>query len=128
MALPDVKVKERKTMEYCNPLNLNYKYQHFGDKAHREGAAPTLLLFKDRYYLFVSMSAGFYYSDDLMHWDWHENRALDMYNYAPDARQIGDYVYFCAVRRARGPSAITFASASLRISFTAAIRCTATTR
>ena len=42
------------------------------------------------------MSAGFFFSDDLMHWDWHENRSLDMYNYAPDVRQIGDYVYFCA--------------------------------
>ena len=83
-------------MEYCNPLNLNYKYQHFGEKAHREEADPTLLLFKGKYYLFVSMSAGFFFSDDLMHWDWHENRSLDMYNYAPDVRQIGDYVYFCA--------------------------------
>lgn len=68
-------------MEYCNPLNLNYKYQHFGDKAHREGADPTLLMFKGKYYLFVSMSAGFYYSDDLVNWNWHENRSLDMYNY-----------------------------------------------
>lgn len=88
-------------MEYCNPLNLNYKYQHFGDRAHREGADPTLLLFKGTYYLFVSMSAGFYYSDDLMHWNWHENRSLDMYNYAPDVRQIGEYVYFCASDKGR---------------------------
>ena len=88
-------------MEYCNPLNLNYKYQHFGDKAHREGADPTLLLFKGKYYLFVSMSAGFYFSDDLIHWNWHENRNLDMYNYAPDVRQIGEYVYFCASDKGR---------------------------
>lgn len=82
--------------EYCNPLDLNYKYQHYGKAAHREGADPTLILFKGKYYLFVSMSAGFYYSDDLIQWDWHENRSLELYLYAPDARQIGDYLYFCA--------------------------------
>ena len=98
-------------MEYCNPLNLNYKYQHFGEKAHREGADPTLLLFKGKYYLFVSMSAGFYVSDDLIHWDWHENRSLDMYHYAPDVRQVGEYVCFsasdkgtpCSIWRSRDP-------------------------
>lgn len=82
--------------EYCNPLDLNYKYQHYGSAAHREGADPTLIYFKDRYYLFVSMSAGFYHSDDLIHWNWHENRKLDLYLYAPDVRQIGEYLYFCA--------------------------------
>ncbi len=85
--------------EYCNPLDLNYKYQHYGKSAHREGADPTLIFFKDKYYLFVSMSAGFYYSDDLMHWSWHENRALDLYSYAPDVRQNGEYLYFTASSR-----------------------------
>ena len=75
--------------EYCNPLDLNYKYQHYGENAHREGADPTLIFFKGKYYLFVSMSAGFYYSDDLTHWNWHENRNLDIYHYAPDVRQMG---------------------------------------
>lgn len=87
-------------LEYCNPLDLNYKYQHYGKAAHREGADPTLILFKGRYYLFVSMSAGFYYSDDLTNWQWHENRDLDIYNYAPDVRQHGDYLYFTASSRA----------------------------
>ena len=92
-------------MEYCNPLNLNYKYQHFGEKAHREGADPTLLFFRGTYYLFVSMSAGFYYSKDLVHWDWHENRALDMYHYAPDVRRIRDYICFTASDKGK-PSTI----------------------
>lgn len=87
--------------EYCNPLNLNYKYQHYGKSAHREGADPTLVHFKGKYYLFVSMSAGFYYSGDLMNWQWHENRNLDMYGYAPDVRQGGDYLYFCASSRGK---------------------------
>lgn len=82
--------------EYCNPLNIEYKFQHYGSTAHREAADPTLIYFKNKYYIFASMSAGFYYSDDLISWQWHENRELDIYRYAPDVRQKGDYLYFCA--------------------------------
>lgn len=85
--------------EYCNPINIPYKFQHYGKSAHREAADPTLVLFQGRYYLFASMSAGFYYSDDLMDWKWQENRNLDIYRYAPDVRQIGDWLYFCASDR-----------------------------
>ena len=87
----------------CNPLNLSYRYQHFmmlGKWSyHREGADPTLVYFKGRYYLFVSMSAGFWHSADLIHWLYHENKNLLIHDYAPDARQIGDYLYFCASKR-----------------------------
>ena len=83
-------------MELCNPIDIEYKFQHYGRAAHREAADPTLVLFKGTYYLFPSMSAGFYYSDDLARWTWHENRKVDMYNYAPDVRQIGDWLYFTA--------------------------------
>ena len=82
--------------EYCNPIDLEYKFQHYGGSAHREAADPTMVLFKGTYYLFASMSAGFFYSEDMIYWKWHENRSLDMYRYAPDVRQIGDYLYFCA--------------------------------
>ena len=81
---------------YCNPINIEYKFQHFGQAAHREAADPTLIRFKDRYYLFASMSAGFYHSDNLVDWAWHENRELALYLYAPDVRQSGDFLYFCA--------------------------------
>ena len=67
----------------------------------REGADPTLVYFKGKYYLFVSMSAGFWYSDDLLHWDFHADPDLLIYDYAPDVRQVGDYLYFCASRKGR---------------------------
>lgn len=85
--------------QYCNPLNLEYKYQHYGKSAHREAADPTLIYFKGRYYLFASMSAGFYFSDDLIHWEHHNNRNLELYHYAPDVRACGDYMIFCASDR-----------------------------
>lgn len=88
---------------YCNPLDLPYRYQHMNEQgrryAFREGADPTLVLFKGTYYLFVSMSAGFFYSDDLLHWSFHPDPDLLIYDYAPDVRAVGDYLYFCASRR-----------------------------
>lgn len=93
---------------FCNPLNLAYRYQHFrlfGKwSVFREGADPTLICFNERYYLFVSMAAGFWYSDDLVEWRFHENKQLLIYDYAPDAQQVGEYLYFCASRPgANGP-------------------------
>lgn len=87
---------------WCNPLDLNYRYQHTRENGKkvgfREGADPTLVLFKGKYYLFVSMSAGFWYSDDLTNWEFRADPELLIYDYAPDVRQVGDYLYFCASR------------------------------
>lgn len=85
--------------DFCNPINIPYKFQHYQNQASREAADPTLVFFKGTYYLFASMSAGFYYSDDLIEWNWHENRNLDLYRYAPDVRQVGEYLVFSASSR-----------------------------
>lgn len=87
--------------DFCNPLNIPYKFQHYNNQASREAADPTLILYRDRYYLFASMSGGFFYSDDLIDWKWHENRNLDMYRYAPDVRKIGEHLVFCASTRGK---------------------------
>ena len=87
---------------YCNPLDLSYRYSHMNEGkrlAHREGADPTLIFFKGTYYAFVSMSAGFWYSRDILNWEFHPAPDLLIYDYAPDVRQVGDYLYFCASRR-----------------------------
>ncbi len=88
---------------WCNPLDLGYRYQHMKERAvraHREGADPTLTLFKGTYYLFVSMSAGFWYSEDLLNWNFHADPNLLIYDYAPAVRERDGYLYFCASRRA----------------------------
>ncbi len=45
------------------------------------------------------MSSGFWYSKDLLNWEFHGNQNLLIYDYAPDVKQVGDYLYFCASRR-----------------------------
>jgi len=82
-----------------NPLNIPYQFQHYNKQASREAADPTLVLFKGRYYLFASMSGGFYWSDDMLHWDWHENRKLTPFRYAPDVRQVGEWLIFSSSDR-----------------------------
>lgn len=89
---------------FCNPLNIEYKYQfHAGEKgifANREAADPSLVSFKGRYYLFPSMTAGFLTSEDLAGWEFHPfMQEMPIYDYAPDVRVIGDYLYFCASKR-----------------------------
>ena len=92
---------------YCNPINVNYRYQFNQDPRRggelqicREAADPSMILFKGRYYIFASMTLGVWVSDDLVNW---ENRRLPddlpLYDYAPDVRVIGDWVYFCASNR-----------------------------
>jgi len=58
---------------YCNPLNLNYRVQHpnsGGKEARwvREGTDPTVGLFKGKYYLFSSVSEGYWGSENLVDW------------------------------------------------------------
>lgn len=86
---------------YCNPINIPYQYQHYGKCAHREAADPTLLFYKGRYYLYASMSEGFYDSDDLLHWQYHKNENLDKYRYAPDVREVNGKMIFCASTRGK---------------------------
>ena len=94
---------------YCNPINVNYRYQFNADpRLHgklqicREAADPSMICFRGRYYIFASMTLGVWVSDDLANW---ENRRLPqelpLYDYAPDVRVLGEWVYFCASNRDR---------------------------
>ena len=94
---------------YCNPLNFSYKYQfvkHIAQekngKTHiyREAADPSMVLFKGKYYLFPSMTAGFLTSDDLAEWEYHPFLSeMPIHDYAPDVRAAGEYLYFSASKR-----------------------------
>ena len=92
---------------FCNPIDVNYRYQFNQDPRKggalqicREAADPSLILFKGRYYIFASMTLGVWVSDDLVNWENHRlPEKLPLYDYAPDVRVLGDWVYFCASNR-----------------------------
>lgn len=56
---------------YCNPLDLNYQY-NFEQKARgisfRSGADPVIVNHHGDYYLFVTISGGYWHSKDLVNW------------------------------------------------------------
>ena len=59
-----------------------------------------MICFKGRYYIFASMTLGVWVSDDLVSWENHRlPDTLPLYDYAPDVRVLGDWVYFCASNR-----------------------------
>ena len=92
---------------YCNPINLCYRYQfnqdpRLGGKLQicREAADPSMIYFKGRYYIFASMTLGVWVSDDLNDWSFQPlPQELPLYDYAPDVRVLGEWVYFCASNR-----------------------------
>lgn len=89
-------------MKYiCNPVNFPYQYQfnQSGDgkfSIDREAADPSMVYFKGHYLIFPSMTCGFLYSEDLAKWEFHPLKELPVYDYAPDIRVVGEWLYFCA--------------------------------
>lgn len=95
-----------KKQYFCNPLNMDYRYQFIEDmrsgedKISREAADPSMILFQGKYYIFASMTLSVWVSEDMAHWESHRlPDSLPLYDYAPDVRVVGDYVYFSASRR-----------------------------
>lgn len=80
---------------FCNPLDLSYRYQ-LDDPARREAADPTVIRYKDKYILFASMSGGYWFSDDLLSWEFVETNEIPTEEYAPTAVVIEGEVFFMA--------------------------------
>src|SRR5690554_2877214 len=79
---------------YANPINIDYTYSnvhtHLG-LSYRSGADPAVVPFRDKYYMFVTRSQGYWMSDDLNEWEFvrPQNWFFDGSN-APGAWPIGD--------------------------------------
>ncbi len=56
---------------YCNPLDIDYKY-NFEQRARgisfRSGADPVIVNHRGEYFMFVTISGGWWHSKDLVHW------------------------------------------------------------
>jgi len=88
---------------YCNPLDLDYQVQNPNDKRNkdmwiREGADPSIALFKDKYYLFSSMNDRYWQSDNMVDWKTLKPSSVKtlpgLRRYAPTVVTIGDTLYF----------------------------------
>ncbi|XVQ16159.1 family 43 glycosylhydrolase [Spirillospora sp. CA-255316] len=88
----------------CNPVDLAYRYQEtrladFQHGVQREAADPSVVSYQGRYYLFASMSRGFWHSADLVGWIYQPTEKLPPFDYAPDVREVNGALYVSASRR-----------------------------
>ena len=91
---------------FCNPVNIDYRYQfnqrmQMGEiQVAREAADPSMIFFRGKYYIFASMTLSVWSSADLVNWESHRlPDNLPLYDYAPDVRVMGEYVYFSASKK-----------------------------
>jgi xylan 1,4-beta-xylosidase len=86
---------------YCNPIDIDYKY-NFEQEARgisfRSGADPVIVNHRGEYFLFVTISGGWWHSTDLINWEFikpdvapHQWPKEDMC--APAAISVADRLY-----------------------------------
>ena len=65
---------------YCNPINIDYGYcpiPNFSEQGkHRATADPVITVFKGNYYLFSTNQWGYWWSPDMLHWNFVPRRFL----------------------------------------------------
>src|SRR5260221_9695132 len=93
-SIAQVSIRSKPTT-ICNPVNLNYRFC-LDTPSRREAADPTVINFKNEYYLFASKSGGYWHSTNLIQWDLITTKDLPLEDYAPTAVVIDDTVYFMA--------------------------------
>ena len=57
---------------YCNPIDIDYSYMShyaFHGVSYRSGADPSVVRYKDGFYMFVTRSHGYWFSKDLSNWE-----------------------------------------------------------
>jgi beta-xylosidase len=64
---------QNKQATYCNPIDIGYRYnfeQMNEGISYRSGADPVIVTHKNEYYLFVTISGGWWHSKDLVNWNY----------------------------------------------------------
>lgn len=106
---------------YANPIDLDYKYnfeQLNQGISYRSGADPVIVTHRDAYYLFQTVSGGYWRSTDLVHWDfitpsrWPFDDVV-----APAALTVRDTVYLMQSMNEPSPILATDDPASGRLEF-----------
>ena len=80
----------------CNPFDISYSFAFDDGPSRREAADPSIVMYKDEYYLFASKSLGYWHSEDLITWNFITSDILPFEHYAPTAVVIDSTLYFIA--------------------------------
>ncbi|MFT3902931.1 MAG: discoidin domain-containing protein [Niabella sp.] len=69
---------------YCNPINIDYGYTpipNFSEWGrHRATADPVIVTYKGDYYLFSTNQWGYWWSKDMLHWNFISKKFLRPWN------------------------------------------------
>lgn len=88
---------QNKQSTYCNPIDLGYRYnfeQMNEGISYRSGADPVIITHKNEYYLFVTISGGWWHSKDLVNWNYIVPDKWPMEDMcAPAAVSVRDTLY-----------------------------------
>lgn len=66
-----VLAQDHQATTYCNPVDIDYTYMShyaFRGVSYRSGADPAVINYKGKYFMFVTRSHGYWYSDDMSEW------------------------------------------------------------
>lgn len=73
---------------YCNPINIDYGYTpipNFSEWGrHRATADPVIVTYKGDYYLFSTNQWGYWWSSDMLHWNFIARSFLKPYHHVYD--------------------------------------------
>ncbi|PCJ93349.1 MAG: xylosidase [Flavobacteriaceae bacterium] len=65
---------------FCNPINIDYGYTPIPNFAsqgkHRATADPVIVTFKEKYFLFSTNQWGYWWSDDMLQWNFISRKFL----------------------------------------------------
>jgi xylan 1,4-beta-xylosidase len=82
---------------YCNPIDIDYKYnfEQLNDSiSYRSAADPVIVNHKQEYFLFATISGGYWHSKDLMNWKYIVPDKWPMEDMcAPAAMSVQDTLY-----------------------------------
>jgi xylan 1,4-beta-xylosidase len=69
---------------YCNPINIDYGYTPIPDFTqwgrHRATADPVIVTYKGDYYLFSTNQWGYWWSHDMLNWNFQSRKFLRPWN------------------------------------------------
>lgn len=79
---------------YCNPINIDYGYTPIPNFSnwgrHRATADPVIVNYKGDYYLFSTNQWGYWWSSDMLNWNFVSKKFLRPWNEILDGRQVYD--------------------------------------